>query len=447
MKVNSPSPFRVIALWMVIGIFVPVMQGCDSGIHDSINRSHDGGVPNIIFIVSDALRADHLGVYGYERNTSPFLDFLGRKGVIFKDVKSHAAWTRPSMVSLFSGISPFSFDTKMQRIPEHIDFITDILQRRGYNTYGISANPLLLKNINFPKGMDRFEYIASLDGKEINRCLMEELRPQMKEPYFLWLHYMDTHVPYKPPPEWAHKINPDMKNLSMVQSNVEITKWDGETMQNAIDLYDAEILYWDSLIKELFDAFEPDSNILWVILSDHGEEFGDHGGQGHGVSLYEELLHIPLILYCEKIFTRPLVVEEPISAIDVLPTLLELLGLKSEPARWEGRDVLSSPSSDQDFISHANIYQNNRRISRTLRAIYKNDWKYIHDQTRGEHSLFNLAEDPMERVNRIKENKAIASDLAAELHQFVESRKNRYTWEKAAEPDPEIAERIKALGY
>lgn len=420
--------------------------GCDSHIYDSIQKASTDNPPNIIFVVSDALRADHLGVYGYQRNISPFLDSLAKKGVIFMDVKSPSSWTIPSMVSIFSGISPLCFDANVQAVPDSLDFITDICKRRGYHTYGVSANPLLQRHINFPKGLDHFKFLTSRDGEDINGYLFENLRPKMKEPYFLWLHYMDTHGGFQPPPELARKINPNIKKLYMPQENHEVTKRTPEEMQNALDLYDAEILYWDSLVKDLFQSFNHDPNILWVIFSDHGDEFGDHGGEGHGQSLYEELLHIPLILYSERMFPRPIVVKKPISGIDILPTVAELAGFKAHE-QWEGKNVLTRAYLEQEFITHATIFPRDYTKVRDLKAVYKNNWKYIHDYTRNEHLLFNLSEDPGEKMNQLHDFKTKAQELSLRLRQYVESKKSKYAWDKAMTPDPKTAESIKALGY
>lgn len=398
--------------------------------------------PNIVYIVADALRADHLSLYGYKRKTSPFLDDLATRAVVFQSVKSTCSWTLPAMVSQFTSHTPVRFYKKGQPISDELVFITEILKEHGYHTYGISANPHLGEHENFLQGFDEFIYITSLDGWYLNRDFEDKILPKLQKPFFLWLHYMDVHTPYSPPPRFTKRINEDLVGAGVHMDNVEQTELDQEQMQRAIDLYDAEILYWDWLVKRVYDILGADPSILWVITSDHGEALGDHGSSGHGISVYEEQLHIPLILYSRRLPQEETVVPEPISSIDILPTLLKLSGIDATSVGLEGKDAFER---EGPFVAYAT---SNAFLTSQV-AIYREKWKYIYDYGNGRQTLFDLSLDAEEERNRFDEYPGVAASLAKELQSYLEANADKFPPSKTEAPelDPQVIETLKTLGY
>ncbi|MFQ5789806.1 MAG: sulfatase [Acidobacteriota bacterium] len=401
------------------------------------------GRPSIIYVVADALRADHLGIYGYERKVSPFLDALGRSGTVFQTVRSTAAWTLPAMVSQFTSQSPVRFYELGRPIPDELNFITEILQGNGYHTCGVSANPLLRQHNNFPQGFDHFHYVNSLDGWYLTRHFEDHVLTKLRKPFFLWLHYMDTHTPYGAPDRFIDTINPNLKGATVHIENARVSSLNREQVSRAIDLYDAEIRYWDYLLQRLYEMLGDDPSILWVITSDHGEALGDHGGTGHGISVYEEQLRVPLILYGRRLARKPEVVSEPVTALDIAPTLLAVAGIETGEFDFEGRNAFSETSAP--FRAYA---LSNWGIQ-PFTAVYEGDWKYIHDHRDGRHQLFHLGRDPREKRDLDNEFPDVAASLEKRLARYVAANQGMFDAATTVAPeiDAETRDKLKALGY
>lgn len=442
MKTNYINLLRILIVLLVV-VIIYISHGVVKK-----KNSLENVPPNIVLVVADALRADHLGLYGYSVNTGPFINELGKSGAVVKNVKSQASWTFPSMFSIFSGLTAIQCFKKDYYVVDDIQLITEILQKHGYHTYGISANPHLRGHTAFVQGFDLFKYIESNDGSKINQYLRNNVHAKLEEPYFLWLHYMDTHSPYSPPDKYIRTIKPEITINSMVLDNCEVSILNELEIYKAEALYDAAILYWDNLVRDVYEMLNSESNVLWVITSDHGEEFHDHGGTGHGNSLYEELLHIPLIFSNRNLFPSSLVLEQQVSSIDILPTLLNFAGIdKMDGLDLEGRNIFSSSEKKSDFIAYAAAWKWEPRLSRTLRVVYKNNWKYIHDYTRNNHELYNLSTDPGEKNNLASKQPQIRESLCKALEAYYEENINKYKFFRSDELEQRIKDRLKSLGY
>jgi len=301
--------------------------------------------PDIILITADTLRADHMGVYGYERNTTPSLDRIAGISVRFTNATTPLPRTTPALASLMTGLWPQHHGSREVSDPfTGGTTLAEILRESGYATVGVSANWVASAKQNMHRGFQAF--ISLKHGKADDRAQFvtdsaltaARLAPKDK-PLFLWVHYMDPHFPYHPPKsypatppgETCKKIMRDITRkrlrLGVVQGN---RAGIGErSLEDCVQLYDAEIAYMDSQIGHLLKGLASDGrleNVILVFTSDHGESFGEAGlFYEHGSTLHDAVLKVPLLITAPGV--KAGVDEQVIRLEDLMPTILALAGL------------------------------------------------------------------------------------------------------------------------
>ena len=251
---------------------------------------------NVVLITIDTLRADHLSCYGYERNTSPNIDRIAEKGVIFKNVYAPSSWTAPSMVSLFTAVYPINhgvthgvgYEKNVTRsiqeiFSEELVTLAEILKAHGYTTFGVASNLHLSERFGFARGFDYFKCLPFIPAPPVNKTIYSwEDEIKHSDKFFLWVHYFDPHHFYfarspwiddYSPPELTQKLNLPKKPWEELQAFIPVLEKDPEALSNLVALYDSEINFVDSYIGELIKRFEFDKNTLLIITADHGEEF------------------------------------------------------------------------------------------------------------------------------------------------------------------------------
>ena len=281
----------------------------------------------------DTLRADHLGVYGYERATSPNLDQFASENVLFKFAVTAAPWTPPSVAGMLSGLYPrsHSFMPPNSRdeakagasmLSPNVLTLPEILKAQGYATHAISPNPWITKEFGYDQGFDQFEYHPRAQAEAITKLgikAIDRLADQ-KEPFFVYLHYLDPHDPYTPPSSYAKKFQGPLKSREY-----------SAEMQRKIGLYDGEIAYMDQWLGGLFNHLKEKGlyeDCVIVVIGDHGEQFLEHGNLTHGNQVVNPELHVPLMIRTGATAQKR-VVDYTVSTIDAFPTVLELVGLKA----------------------------------------------------------------------------------------------------------------------
>lgn len=288
--------------------------------------------PNVVLIVIDTLRASHLSCYGYERNTSPFLDSLARQSVQYEHAVSTAPWTAPAMASLFSSFYPTAHgvtdhvqanETQLRStvLSEQFTTLAEVLKANGYQTVGFTANAWVADYLGFAQGFDTFVTRDYAKAGQVNREFFEMVRGLDRDettPLLLYLHYMDPHLPYDPPPAQVYK------------GSVDEYEYASEHLAN-LNKYDGEIRYVDARIRELFDFLGKEGvldNAVVVVTSDHGEQFGEYGRRSHGHTVHNVEVHVPLLIRADGL--EPAKIATTVSLVDVYPTLLEILGIPLE---------------------------------------------------------------------------------------------------------------------
>lgn len=330
--------------------------------------AEEGSRPNVFLFNIDMLRADHLGVYGYERDTSPELDRIAREGVWFSAARAHAPWTYPSVVSLLSGVYPTSHGATYSELKDEyvtttvspeLETIATMLKRAGYTTAGFITNPLLKKSSGLNRGFDVFEdeFVRSwkrwsgtpwsteaMNAENVHRTVLAWLDQKPRVPLFMYVHYIDVHGPYLEPRAWGQPAG------TVSSEDAEKARLTGEPRQLAIDVYDGEIRRLDGLIGQFLSDLESRGlleDAIVIVTADHGEEFGDHGGFGHGHTLYEEMLHVPLIVMRTGSMPHTRKIDSPVGHVDLLPTIAELAGAEV-PSGAVGRSLVPLLRGEDD---------------------------------------------------------------------------------------------------
>lgn len=406
--------------------------------------------PNIVIIVIDTLRADHLPFYGYKKNTAPFLNKLAEKSVIFEKTFAPSSLTAPSTASLFTSFYPFqhgvviniggilnlkkkypNFKIKLNKIPAGIPILGEVLKKAGYRNYGVSDNINIGDKMNFDRGFDHFYTYNYKAAAVINKKVKElssEILKQKK--YFLYIHYMDPHQPLHERKPWYEKKD--------------------DKIENIISLYDSEINYVDQKIEELFNLFHWDRNTLLLVTADHGEELWEHGNNGHGYSLYKEVIHVPFMVYYPQGGFFPRKIVDMISLIDLLPTISEFVQIK--PGKdIEGISLLPLLKKSIDSIPQRFLYaqvmdHNTKSEILVAESTIYGKWHYIKTFS-GSIKLYNLKFDFEEKYNQFGNDLGIARQLASRYHHFENQCKKFKQQSFVFTLDKKEMDRLKTLGY
>ncbi len=369
---------------------------------------------NVILITVDTLRADHLGVYGYAKPTSPNIDQFAREAILFRRAFSHSPETNPSLSALMT--SHYPFETKVYSVfytlAPGAHTMAEILKAQGYRTAGVISHDTLRQGSGFEQGFDEYndrtEVLvahgtrAERIATRTTRAAIEWLEGNFKSKFFLWVHYDDPHGPYIPPAPYdtmfVEPARPGAKRLP-------VNPWSGKggipayqvlgdhrEREYYVSQYDGEIRFLDESVGELIAKLRLlglMENSLIIFTADHGEGMGEHDYYfSHYEFLYNELIHVPFILRLPGQAPPPRVVEERVGLVDVLPTILEILGLKA-PRPLKGRSLLS-PDAKREILAEA--YR--PELKTTLIA---EDLKLI--LRKGHSELFDIRADFAEQSN------------------------------------------------
>lgn len=432
-----------------------------------------GGAPNIVLYMIDTLRADHTPMYGYERNTMPRLGDLAQKGVVFDRAYSTAARTRPATASALTGLYPSRHHARLGR---GIDFeevtLAETLRANGWSTWAFVANGnVFATGFAFEQGFDFFQTIRGkrLDNhartEEINAILLPWVRENADEPFFLYVHAIDPHSPYDPPPGFSGRFQDPAYEGPITAADThsdilgKMVETDADVAQVRA-LYDEDILYQDTMFAELIDTLDEagvmDRTLLFVI-ADHGDEFNEHGGWEHGNRLFEEQIRVPfLVRLPDSGSPEGKRVEAPVSLADVPPTILGLYGL-GIPDGIQGADR-SADVLGRSPVSAAPVYAEEATNipGGDIRSLIDGPWKLIRrasgdeDDELTEYSLFHLENDPSEATDlsdqereRVQVMRRDLLDRSASVQMPLEPEA------EAAKPvlDERTKRQLRALGY
>ena len=391
--------------------------------HPEILASVREARPNVIVYVVDCLRADHVGAYGYGLPTTPELDRLAEDAVLLEDLNSCASWTKPSTACLFTSMLPTFHQARTvdDALPRSRMTLAEVFRREGYTTAAWVANPVIDPRVFFfNQGFDRWGDLRSFeersrrshlhdmdpDAADITEAVLPWLEAHRRDLFFLYLHSLDLHFPYKARPPF------DKKFVSAGSTGFDRDR----------ELYDAELAYNDREIGKLVDRLKEldlyDDTLLFV-TADHGEEFGEHGASRHGKTLYQQALHIPGVLKLPGSRLRGRRSKALASNIDVAPTLLELAGIES-PAEFQGRslhEVIEKDVAETERRAVAEL------LAPNVVAYSIRDERFKHIKAmvpEAREMLFDLGLDPAEGVNLLPQVPREGALLISDLERFVQ---------------------------
>lgn len=420
-----------------------------------------GERPNIILISIDTLRADHLGCYGYKRPTSAFLDEFSSKSVLFEDVTAPAPWTLPSHGSMLTGYYPsrLGLTSHNSILGEDAETLAMLLSNRGFATGGVVNSLYLSKEYGFARGFEQFKYVPESHqpqgaaGAIINLAKQWFDRHRDRQ-FFFFLHLYDVHSDYRSMPEYTNrfagkysgKVNGSTAQLLAFREGQ--FPLDSNDREHLIDLYDAEICQLDEKLGVLFDYLRGLGvldNSYVIITSDHGEEFLDHGGVLHGRTQYQELIHVPLLIAGPGI-PKGRRIKNTASLVDVTPTVLGLVGAEHS-GKSEGVDLSGLWKSGGGELPSRFIFSeadHNNVANDIKRAVRHGRFKLHFDRLTEKVHLYDLQNDPEERIDIAEAQPQVVGLLLGELKSFMQkSRQGGATMTLT----PENLERLKSLGY
>ncbi len=409
---------------------------------------------NLIIISIDTLRADRLESYGYERPTSPTIDALAAKGARFTKALAQAPWTLPSHMTLMSGLFPSAHGATRfgRKLPKEIPTLAEVLQRDGYRTFAYTTGGFVGSVYGFGRGFESyFEKIAHFGGL-ISRATQKIRGLAPEERYFLFLQTFDVHCPYQPLQEYAlqFQTRPPADHIDTTGKCGDLDSLNTSLSDGQIhfisDMYDAGIRQTDDALGELVEFLQEQNafdNTIFILLSDHGEEFGEHEELGHGRALYNEVLRVPLVILAPGF--PPRVIDERVGLVDVMPTVLDLLKIESPPIQGRSLLPLLAGLEKKGSVEWVQFSETNPNKA-SLRSIVLDDSKLIVDLNSGDVELFDLLHDPEERVNLAAEQPERVSELRQRLDSHFESI-TRAEAAPSAQPTQENLEQLRTLGY
>ncbi len=474
------------ALLAVVALLAPTWAGLRL-VHGEEVRD----LPNVVIFLIDTLRADRLGGYGYPVATSPNIDALAREGVLFRQAHGAAPWTLPSIVSLLTSTFPCEHRILAdgQKLSSKQEPLAERLKRIGYRTAAFYANPYAGKISGLRRGYDSSRQRQQTGGL----IVWQWLETEDPRNFFLYIHNGEPHNPYLKRQQWMRIFGGVSKAVSRslgleTRQLRRLTRWDfrnrvpiGTTDNSKAQrrlignldrrrgdysiLYDGSVRLADSRVGEVLDVLRQRGILdetLFILLSDHGEEFGEHGGWLHDQSVYEELIRVPMVLRFPGRQFAGRIVGEPVSLVDVLPTIADFLRRPRIASAARGRSLMplirgeaSEASAGSGILA---MRLNKKKYYRPFKEsrgdknvlVRHGQWKGIWNAEVGTLELYDLRRDPGETDDRAAENKALSDSMKKKAASWLTTCES--PWEEtvplvAPELDKESEAALRALGY
>jgi len=466
--------------------------GCrsDAGTPDRETAQRIQRRPNIIFVMIDTLRADAVGAYGNPRNNTPTIDRWATEGVLFERVITAAPWTQPSIASIFCSYYPTvhkvtsyrqaynSSVLGMERVAvfgDQFETLAELLSENGYATAGFVANPFMYREYGFAQGFDHFDTsFAENDthGDVVNEAAFSWLdQRDPSRPFFLFLHYMDVHGPYNASPElldplleWADGVSEkrrltkiELDRLKHLRPIPRIYREDRDRHDRLKDYreywvarYEAGARQMDLYLAQLqarLESLGVWEDALLVVMSDHGEALCEIGIWEHGYSVHESEAQVPLILRWPEVLPADVRVAQPVRTIDLMPTLLDGLGL-SAPDGIQGRSLIRLIAGDAPDETPPQFIES-VKLGKEQKALYLDGWKLTVVPATDAVQLCDLGPDPDEQRDLSRTEPEKLKQLSRVL---LRQLKENMRLAKGVQPatvelSREQRERLNALGY
>ena len=424
----------------LVALLGAMASGCGSGANEPLN---------VLLITLDTTRADHLGCYGKESARTPNLDSIAAEGVRFDRCFSAAPVTTPSHSTIFTGTYPPHHGVRDNGMfvlgPDSVTF-AEIAKQHGYTTGGAVGSFPVTRGFGLAQGFDFFDDRISAPAEDfrgqrtvpkqgvffeerpapwVNTAILPWFEDNVDRPFFVWLHYWDPHLPHHPPPPYSEIF--------------------------AHDLYSGEIAYADHSLGTILELLKRSG--VWdrtvvVVIGDHGEGNGEHGEDTHSMLAYNTTIRVPFLMRVPGRFAGT-VVDQPVGSVDIVPTLVELLGLEL-PDGVQGRSLLPMLENDDGAGGENHRYYAEALSPRLshgwgeLRVLVAEPYKYIHGPR---PELYNVFMDPNELDNLVDELPEVAAAMKGELAELIVELGASAAGVADVVQDEETLMRLEALGY
>ncbi len=447
----------------------------------SCERWGRGARPDIVLVSIDSLRADHLGSYGYARDTSPTMDRLAAEGARFVHAVSTTSWTLPAHAALFTGLydATHGLTVDGRRLADEHVTLAEVLRDAGYQTAGFFGGPYLHPAFGLAQGFAvyqscmtgfpddlpdaqmRVQALAGFGSSHADVTgprLLEEVQRWLAtlgpEPFFVFLHMWDVHYDYIPPPGYAERFDPDyrgtLSGAGFVRNPAIHAGMAPRDLEHLVALYDGEIRYTDEVLGKILDELDRSGRLaraLVVVTADHGEEFFEHGNRAHRNTLFDEVVRVPLVVRWPGRIEPGRVIEDQVRLVDLLPTVLGLADVEL-PVAVQGRNL--TPLLRGESLPAEPALLELRAAARPLQGLRSLESKLVSDG-RGRVTLFDLERDPRE-THAIRPRGEGLAAARSELERAIEGaltfRDGLASRGAVRTPmDREMLERLEALGY
>jgi arylsulfatase len=420
---------------------------------------------NVLIVMVDTLRADHMSTYGYERETTPYMDRWASEAIVFERARSQASCTFPSVNSLMTSRYPEVF-TRQEKgqlgIPKEYPAIAEILDAHGFHTVAVSASLIVRAtpsdynpNGGFDRGFDTFvegcvwRHGACLSGR------VERQLDTLEEPFFLYIHYMEPHPPYRPPTRYSKRFAGEYEGFDFIRTGdpnpigkmlyADGPEYDiGERdISHLIDLYDDEIRYFDGVFRHLLEKLEARGQLertLIVLASDHGEEFLEHGHIKHCRGLWDTVTHVPLILHLPGL-EQGRRIEAAVGNIDIVPTILDYLEIEAGGFGFEGtslRPLIEGREPVRRF-AFADVGR--------YRGVDDGRFHLIFNGVEDRLTLFDIRNDPLEQQDLYDPSHPEFTPLSDALNRWFEETGRLERLGESATAARAKEDELRALGY
>jgi arylsulfatase A-like enzyme len=435
--------------------------------------------PNIVLISLDTLRADHVGCYGYHRDTTPNIDRLAADGIVFKDAFSTSAWTVPAHMSMLTGLWPM--DHGLIRYPNpgvlsmDLPLVSEVLWNAGYMTLGFHGGGYTAPHWGFDRGF----HVYQSRGPNLEHNLptaIQWMKKFARRRMFVFLHAFNCHVPYDPPKEYDLFLNGNMSSYDvssishLYEKDIPAPESD-EDIEKVVAKYDGSIRYADHLVGRFvleLDRIGILEETVFIVTADHGEEFWEHGYFGHTKALYEETLRVPLIVAGRWLDRSRQAATQDVSLVDIVPTVLELAGIErsktgpglsllrihDDPTVASGRCLYGSTGYQEAYCEAKSVIPG-CNIPRTLLTHYirqnglKILWKAPYGRRSVETELYDIRQDRLERRNSVGDELSRCKVFVDDLSQkgWVAPASIERGPSEIMVDNEDLKGQLKALGY
>ncbi len=434
-----------------------------------LRKSNRADYPSVLLISLDTLRSDHLGCYGYDAPTSPFLDTFAAEAVLFHNAFSQSSWTLPAHMSLFTSQYPIEHGATVRKSTQHTSqgrgvMLAELLRNNFFTSAAYTGGGFLSGYLGFKEGFDIYSD-TPLDYRNLfDTRSLQFIEKHASQPFFLFLHTYCIHN-YQTSPEILNQFDPDcsgkhhewedIKSYIYLFQYAELGEEEAAEVRHLEKVYDASIKYMDNQIEELFKYLKKQGlydNLMIIITADHGEEFGEHQHTSHGQTLYDEMIKVPLIIRFPHGEYGGTQIEEPVTLIDVMPTILDYMGIQNPPGM---SGVSLSPYLEGEILKErpafsdlrTDIFEFSLRTSR-YHLIYKTVEKGLTGKMGGRFLLYDIIGDPGERYDIAQLDTELTFSLQKDLLDWLKQKGSGFAREDSrVDIDNKMENDLKSLGY